>query len=131
MTRQQTCPDADSLKNLLQGDLPAEEQALLTGHLDTCLDCRQTLELLAGEDIRVVGPIVPLVQTEPISGSAFHRAIEDLKRDSTETATLLGAASNVDSVLDLLAPAENLECLGKFGCYEILEIIGRGAWVWF
>src|SRR5579871_2585728 len=42
MTQPSACPDPASLRSLLQGALPAEEQARLTGHLDTCVTCQKT-----------------------------------------------------------------------------------------
>ncbi|HEV3204375.1 MAG TPA: serine/threonine-protein kinase, partial [Gemmataceae bacterium] len=127
MTRQQICPDPLSLKNLLQGALPAEEQATLTGHLDTCLTCQQTLEFFAKESSPWPKPVLPLASSAPTTGSAFHRVMQELKGGPAEAATLPGAGTVAEPILDLLTPTDIPDCLGKLGSYEIDAVIGRGG----
>src|SRR5437870_2225041 len=42
------CPSPERWQEHLDGTLPPAEQAVLTEHLDHCVDCRKTLETLAG-----------------------------------------------------------------------------------
>src|SRR6266487_2620474 len=44
-----SCPDAAALQRLLDGTLPAQAQAELSQHLDTCAPCRAALDKLATE----------------------------------------------------------------------------------
>ena len=51
MNSQLACPEPARLKLLLDGSLPESDQAELTGHLETCENCQQTLEsLVAGSE---------------------------------------------------------------------------------
>ena len=44
------CPETGSLHQLLDGDLPADEQADLSRHLDTCGPCQRKWQDLAADE---------------------------------------------------------------------------------
>ncbi len=127
MTQPSACPDPASLRSLLQGALPAEEQARLTGHLDTCVTCQKTLEVLAGGSGALPAAAPPPGQEPPAAGSAYHRAVEELRQRGIEPETILQPSGATANGLDFLSPPEEPGHLGRLGPYEVTEEIGRGG----
>jgi serine/threonine-protein kinase len=116
-----TCPDPGQLQELLDGRLAAERQVELSRHLDTCVNCQQTLEGLAG-----VGPVVSGVAAPPPE-SALLRAMAELKGTPGEAATQPGPPGPRDPELAFLSPSPIPEHLGRIGTYEVHSVLGRGG----
>ncbi|MBI1914428.1 MAG: protein kinase [Planctomycetes bacterium] len=137
MIRQADCPDALRLQDLLDGMLPDAEQAELTGHLDQCARCQQQLETLALGGQPWAG-IARLARWRSQPEPSLGRAIAELKQALTGppedaiAATRSHAAAPTDDeagepILDFLSRSEQPGHLGRFGPYEILEVIGHGG----
>ena len=126
MIQPHACPDAASLQGLLQGALSPEEQARLTGHLDTCVTCQKTLEVLAGSGALPAAAPQP-GQEPPAAGSAYQRVVEELKHRGIEPETILQPSAATANGLDFLSPPEEPGHLGRLGPYEVTEEIGRGG----
>jgi serine/threonine-protein kinase len=107
--------------------LPAEEQARLAGHLDTCVTCQRTLEVLAGGSKAWLEAAANMSPEVPAAGSAYHRAVEELKHRGVEPETILQSATSSGNGLDFLSPPEEPGHLGRLGPYEVTEEIGRGG----
>ncbi len=112
------CPEVHNLQALLEESSTGSEPEELLHHLETCADCRQTLETLAAdagvwED--TAQGLTDAVREEP----ALRQAVEQLKGEDT----LL----TEDEVQAFLRPSDKLGLLGLLGEYEVLEEIGRGG----
>jgi serine/threonine protein kinase len=122
MTTPQRCPERAQWQNLLAGGLSPDAQATLTGHLDTCVNCQQTLEALAS-----AFPAQPLGQESAPLESALCRAMAELKNEASEARTQPGPVALSTAHLPFLIPSDQPGHLGRLGPYEILEEIGRGG----
>src|SRR5262249_45676749 len=120
-----SCLDRARLRDLLDGTLPDDEQAEFTRHLDTCASCQQKLEALATGESSWPGT-TPWLGHEPAGPeSALPQAMSVLRGD---TADLLDTfPDNGDDPRALLTPSEHPGSLGRFGPYEVLELLGKGG----
>jgi serine/threonine protein kinase len=110
MTAQTTCPEPTRLRGLLDGALSDEDQAALTGHLETCPRCQEALEsLVAGR--------------ESWEGAAARLRDADAG-DATRTGPTVADA---DLPPGFLGPPEEPGQLGTLAQYQILEVVGRGG----
>lgn len=122
------CPDQRLLKDLLDDNLPGNDQKEVAAHLETCIDCQVTLEGLAAGDrswsdmARHLGQRQPAAEAE----SALHQAVEQLAAGATRTVPPASAGADTFA-LDFLSPPSQPGALGRLGSYEILEVIGRGG----
>ncbi len=126
MTSPNSCPDRDRLKEMLIGTLPEQEQSALTGHLDTCPTCRQTLEDLAteGESWSI---IVRNLKSKPVTADpALDQAIKDIKAASAG-ASPAPPSAGVEAGLDFLSPPDQPGQLGRLDQYAITAVVGRGG----
>src|SRR5262249_7257274 len=114
MTTQSTCPQRERLQALLDG---AHDDHELTAHLDHCTDCQRALERLAHYT-----PLpFPRLAPEPtVPEPALHRVMDELKDNPAD----LG---DEDFSLDFLTPSDRPESLGRFGPYEVEQVVGRGG----
>jgi serine/threonine protein kinase len=111
------CPDVGSWQALLDGAEAAEPDDLV-GHLETCADCRRTLEALAADP----------------SAWQDARSLAQERRPAAETALLLRVTERLKGDLppsaedlSFLRPADKPGLLGLLGPYEVQEEIGRGG----
>src|SRR5262249_54191405 len=116
-------PEPARLRELLEGALPEPEQAEVSRHLDTCVNCQNTLENLAAGGVKPVGQRKPEGAVE----SALARVMAQLKGDSSEAVTQAGPSGRPETELDFLSPTEQPGSLGKLGPYEVHEVLGRGG----
>ncbi len=121
MPEQPRCPDPVQLQELLDGKLREPQHDALSRHLDTCVDCQQTLEGLAagGKPWVGAGPAEP--------ESALRRAMAELKGLPGEAVTLAGLTAARDPELAFLGPPSDPEHLGRLGVYEVHAVLGRGG----
>ncbi len=105
--------DPERLKLLLLDRLPRQRQAELARHIETCQSCRERLEALAADPVlwREVGQFL---RPEPFA--QWPTATEGRNSTEPEPATL-----------DFLTPSDDPDKLGRFGPYEIEEVIGSGG----
>ena len=144
MTRIAECPDIARLQDLLDGVLADSEQAELTCHLDRCTRCQEHLETLAagGQPRGAVSRLGRWrLQSEPALGRAMA-ALKEFPTGESEALSASRPASRIgrttgedadtgggdgEPVLDFLTPSEDESSLGRFGPYEVLEVIGHGG----
>jgi serine/threonine-protein kinase len=128
MATEQRHTAASELTRLLNGDLPEPEQIGLVRHLEMCPTCQQQLQRLT---------------TDGNSWDALDRFLSGVKAGPSETLRLAMkklrdlttfAGPTQDEVeeskhrtLDFLDPPTQLNQLGKFDHYEILQEVGRGG----
>jgi WD40 repeat protein/serine/threonine protein kinase len=115
MIAQTNCPESQRLQALLDG---LHEDPELTAHLDRCTQCQRELEHLAQYTPLALPRSVP----EPITEeTALHRIMAELKDNPAD------ACGDDDFSLDFLTPSERPGSLGRFGTYEVEQVIGRGG----
>lgn len=117
------CPARSRWQALLDGQLPAEESAALTRHLDHCEWCHGVLEELAGGDLPGLG-LSGNDQDEPaVPDTVFRRGLDALEEEDG----LFEASDEPDLAVSFLTPSPKPGLLGTLGGYEILEVLGRGG----
>jgi serine/threonine-protein kinase len=116
------CPDPARWADLLDGRLPADEQARLAAHLDECAACQQTVDGLTAGDAGWEAAARALdSQADP---DPFLRgAMDDLKGAARPPSPAGDAAPD----LGFLDPPARPDQLGRLGPYEVLQVIGRGG----
>jgi serine/threonine protein kinase len=130
MTSPISCPDLNRLKDMLAGTLPEQEQSTLTGHLDTCPACRQTLEDLATEGESWSVMVRNLKSAPATVEPALDEAIKEIKASATEvgvTASVVPPTDSAEFGLEFLSPADQPGQLGRLGHYAITAVVGRGG----
>jgi serine/threonine protein kinase len=114
MVRRAATCDAGRLEQLLRDRLPEEARRDLETHLFLCPACRDQLDKLAG------GP--------PWWGEVRRYLGEDGAAEPVLTMEHSAPRRWPDVELDFLEASDNPAALGRLGGYEVLEILGRGAW---
>src|SRR5437762_6802710 len=127
MSLQTACPDRIHLLELLDGTLPQDQESGLTGHLEICAACQQTLQQLAAGGESWEGAARELGKEAPAADPALGRVLRDLQADGFTAETQAEPAGAADLPLAFLAPPEKPGQLGKLDHYEILEVVGRGG----
>lgn len=117
------CLNAVQLQQLLAGETQPHEQRDVEEHLGACARCREALDLLAGGAASFRGRR-PGTQSEPdpyLVG--VLRALGDpaLSRPSDP------AAEGLAVILDQLEPATRPGTAGRFGGYDLIELIEAGG----
>jgi anti-sigma factor RsiW len=110
MSRLLQCPDADRLRDLLDGMLADREQDDLSRHLDHCPHCQRRLEsLTAGEEVWAGAARLGRWRAE--AGPALGCIMATLA-DARLTETTPGLPGGSEHVLSFLAPSSNPNSLG-------------------
>jgi serine/threonine protein kinase len=116
------CPPPHLFRTLLDGLLPAEEEAQLTDHLDGCGPCQQILERLSRtlqEEFR----LNPALAAAPLD-TPLRAAMHDLK---AALPLPLTTAERTDGGCALPSVTAEPSYEGWLGPYEIKGILGRGG----
>ena len=118
---QQTC-NPDQIRLFLSGELTlAQEQSLQT-HLDDCDTCRENMHSQAAEDSYWDEA------TQLFSDDGGYQELSVARRDSSQDEFPAGNVSlQTKSVLDMLAPTDDPNMLGRLGPYEVSGVIGAGG----
>src|ERR1700693_424526 len=86
-TSSSTCPDPADLAKLLAGALPERQRRELTGHLDACPGCQQSLEKLAvGDTALALAVRDAAAEPPPPSRSKYWHALQELANEPTAIA---------------------------------------------
>jgi uncharacterized protein (TIGR03067 family) len=121
----QPCPSQERWKEHLDGNLPADEEAVLTEHLDGCAACRKTLETLAGGSDSLLGVARQAGEATEPSTPALHEVMAQFQLPTSETQA--GPTGAPDDSLAFLTPSVRPGFLGRLGPYEIQAVIGKGG----
>jgi uncharacterized protein (TIGR03067 family) len=127
MTAKESCPSAKQLQGLLTGQAPADEQANLANHLETCENCRQTLEELVAGSQSWSAAARQLKEEAPGVDPKLRQIMDKIKSEGRAGDTQDAVARDEELSLDFLSPPEGPGHLGRLGHYEVLEVIGRGG----
>ncbi len=112
------CLEEPQVDSLLQGNLTPEEFEAAQNHLELCETCRALVEATIGpaqwwSDIQSV-----LLNSRNGSLSQRNAPATDAEPNEPSTTRLL----------DLLGPTDDPNMLGRIGPYEIIGLLGQGAW---
>jgi serine/threonine protein kinase len=129
MNSSPNCPGIESLKGLLDGTLPSNDQATLNTHLESCEVCQRTLEgLVAGrESWSGVADQLAGANATSKHGEALAAVMENAKRGAADANTAPGRVQDSPVSLDFLKPSSQPGYLGRLGSYEVIEVVGRGG----
>jgi len=118
---QATCPDASRWEALLADTTSPGEATELESHLSSCSDCRTLLDDLAvGSSawLRDASRLATPVGSDPALTRTLHR-LHDSAVDDEHTIPPIP--------LDFLSPSDQPGILGTLGRYQVLAVLGRGA----
>jgi eukaryotic-like serine/threonine-protein kinase len=113
------CPQADLWQQLLEGTGSAQLRAELSGHLESCPSCQQTLEELAADRNAWDGVARVLGNTEKAAEPALREVMAKLKGEEADQPATVS--------LDFLSPTDRPGVLGRIGNYDVVEVIGQGG----
>ena len=117
------CPSIETLRFLTEGTLEDSECVRLTKHLDGCLKCRQRLDELTAShlthiDTEILSLLDSNLQEEP--------KIADLVQAVRTHQPKRFLSSFPSEEIHFLDPSTQKDALGRFGEYEVLELIANG-----
>ncbi len=119
------CPDAATLRALLDATLPEEQQAATQAHVDQCRACEVALRQMTVGSQSWIGMAEKLKSSND-DDPKLAAAMERLKTDD-------GSGGESDETvdpqrtLDFLQPSDDPKSLGRLGQHEVLEVIGWGG----
>ena len=117
-----SCPERDRLQSLLEDALPPPEAAALCEHLESCSECLQRLRSLCAEK-EWWEVAESHAGRETVAESLLQQAL--LTRP--QPGTLPGSHSPGELPPGLLEPSADGEYLGRFGHYDVIEVLGQGG----
>jgi uncharacterized protein (TIGR03067 family) len=121
----ETCPSKERWQEHLNASLPADQDAVLTEHLDSCASCRKTLETLAGGTDSLLDVARQAGEATDASSPALKEIVAQFQAPSEPTQAEPSGAK--DESLAFLTPSEKTGYLGRLGHYEVQTIIGKGG----
>ncbi len=119
MSTQETCPDSQSLREILNRGLPSEKESELTRHIEVCAECRHRLERLAGDET------LWAEVREHLSGNDTSDV--SFATDDPESDLHPSTSAAVQQLVALLGPTDDPKMLGRLGGYEVLGVLGCGG----
>lgn len=132
-----TC-SRETILQYLRDELATSEHQAFLEHLDTCSDCRQTMEKLAG-DAQEWDTVTLALQSN--SHQPFARGEDCGRLPSSDTTPASASMSQNPSKLQepnvtcwelawvstWLGPTSDPKAMGKIGMFDALEVIGTGG----
>lgn len=110
--------DPDRLESFLNGGLSKAEECEVTSHLNTCENCRHSLERLAAE------PEIWREAEQLLQPSTFQApGYEDSDLEPGPGAQ----PPQIKNVLEALRPTDDPQMLGRIGGYEVSGVVGSGG----
>jgi hypothetical protein len=143
------CPEQDSVKRLLRGQLPDELALGVERHVEQCAACSQSLSLLLSEDSLLqelrsyasgkkadcaVDGLIERLKNLP--AAAERLAPATLSSSTPETSpshmptfshSKATGTATLQDIEKMLAPAQNSEEIGRLGPYRVLKVLGAGG----
>jgi WD40 repeat protein/serine/threonine protein kinase len=130
-----SCPDDQELESYIQGKHSPAEVDQLADHIEECSRCAETLEQFMSADT-LVDPLKDQTRfVEARQDPAVERLIEKLVTlpaaagdtfVATGDATPAGEGEPANYV-EILAPAEGPDEIGRLASYRVLGLLGRGG----
>lgn len=121
------CPAAEELRQLLDGTLSDQQQAVCSEHLDTCQCCQTKLEGIATGGSNLSKIVQTVRESEVSANSGYWPAVRILEATIDETFVPARTPRSASPTLDFLQPAEDSVYLGKLAQFDVMRIVGRGG----
>lgn len=117
-----SCLTQTDLADLLRGTATNKALAVAEEHLTCCKTCQRALETLAGsiENVREMATSARIEKVEPALEQIVTKALSGQDPPSS-------TANDGKYFISLLAPSDRPGALGKFGDYDVLEVLGSGG----
>ena len=120
------CPPETDLAELIDGHTPADEYDRMTDHVGDCEGCQKRLDMLATAEFPILAEAIRGIEAEPVpKHSALWKALDEIVGASTVLPAI--SARHDDLNLDFLEKTTQKGLLGRFGTFDILQVIGRGG----
>ena len=121
------CPEANELRQLLDGTLSGDRQQACTDHMDSCHGCQVKLEGIATEGSNLSQIVESLhdSQVSPVSG--YWQAAKSLEAAVRETFIPDAPVRRRDPSLEFLQPATDSAYLGRLAQFDVMRVLGRGG----
>ncbi len=129
----------EPILQFLRDELASSEHQAFLEHLDTCSDCRQTMEQLAGDE-QVWDTVTLALQSTSHQQLAPGEGYERLSSgDATPSSASMSQNASTTMqdptvthwelawVSKWLGPTSDPKAMGKIGMFEALEVIGTGG----
>lgn len=130
-----SCPDNQELQSYIEGKHSPAEVDLLADHIEECSRCADTLEQFMLADT-LVDPIKDQTRLiEARQSPVVDHLIEKLSALPAAAVDTFVAASDATpagegdpaNFLEILAPAEAADELGRLASYRVLSVLGQGG----
>ncbi len=123
------CPPLEQLRRLLDEELSPPERSTLDAHIEGCRRCQQALEQLTGDSEPYAAPPDDGSAAPPLLGLCGRQARRGAHEaeDGARTVSSRTPPADAPPDLDFLEPAGRPDALGRLGHYDVLEVLGRGA----
>jgi serine/threonine protein kinase/WD40 repeat protein len=125
MSKRECQCETDWLKRHIEGRLDEWEQDRLASHIESCEECRNALDALAGDE-NFWRDVRDFLAHEPRFSSARRRQFRKSEGDA-QTHSSRQEWTGREVILTALDPPTDPSCIGSLGAYQILEVIGRGG----
>jgi WD40 repeat protein len=109
-----SCPSAETLKQLLRGELPADQANSIKQHIPACRPCTATVEALEPLLAQTIAAAQPPGREGPVPAAHRHVNASAWRGGAGEEFPLPG-------------PAQSPDELGRLGGYRVLKVLGEGA----
>lgn len=122
------CPDVDTWRQLLEGQLPEEQIDILEGHLDSCPACSEQVQVLASQ-MTWLGDraTTHLHELPPGAARMMNRLCHLLGESSTSRISIPDPPAATGEYFDFLRPPEDPSEIGRLAHYRVLRLLGRGG----
>jgi tetratricopeptide (TPR) repeat protein len=139
MTQIATCPDLETLRQLLLGLVPETDALDLERHVKECPACSAQIEQAQLEDelvraVQIRSPVLEQMQHEPLElMDRLQQLWSELSIGTADTAAkyslaqTLCATAEATPLYDFLDPPQTPDELGRFGRYLVRRVLGRGG----
>ncbi|MBC8869326.1 MAG: serine/threonine protein kinase [Planctomycetes bacterium] len=109
--------DDATFRRLIRDQLPSHKEQEVTSHIERCADCQAKLEAVSESDI----------SWSDVRRFLSPQAIETSNLASSTAGPGQTPPNTDERPMEFFAPSDRPNSLGRFGRYEITEILGRGG----
>ena len=122
-----SCLSELELEAVLAGTATQDALASAEEHLNQCRICQKMLESLSGSADEFRDLNFRNSANNPEVTPALDRAISEMMNSSDAAAPESVGVPEPAGILQYFSPSQKAESLGRFGDYEILEIVASGG----
>jgi len=127
MNGKSICPQADELRQLLEGSLSSDQVQACTEHMDSCQGCQSRLENLATDGTNLSSLVESIDESGPPVNSGYWAAARLLEASVEETFVPVATARRREVSLNFLEPASDSAYLGRLAHFDVMRMLGRGG----